>query len=112
MNQYLLLFRGGNDSYAKFTETELSDDQKKWADWMGKLIHLGHSPMGQPLSRAAKVLKSGIYMDAPFGATPNDVIVGYVVVTALDFTSAVKAATDCPIIGLGGSVEIREIQSE
>jgi hypothetical protein len=47
--------------------------------------------------------------DGPY-AEAKDVVGGYIVVEAKDLTHAAELAKDCPILEVGGSVEIRPIQ--
>jgi hypothetical protein len=47
--------------------------------------------------------------DGPF-AEAKDVVAGYIVVQASDLSQAAELAKGCPILEVGGSVEIRPIQ--
>jgi hypothetical protein len=53
--------------------------------------------------------KQKIVHDGPF-AEAKDIVGGYVVVEANDLTQAVELSKGCPILDVGGSVEVRPIE--
>jgi hypothetical protein len=110
MNQYLFLFRGGNEAFAKFTPADIEQDRLNWSNWMAKLVQMGHTPNGQPFSTVSRVVQASYIAETSFGDS-SSVVAGYVLLQALDIEAAVELAKISPIIALGGTVEIREIQA-
>ena len=109
MNDFTFMFRG--------RETSASPDQmqktmQKWVIWFKDLGAKGHlKDPGHPLQHTGAVVKGKdkIVTDGPY-AEAKDVIGGYVVIAAKDLTQAVELSKGCPILDVGGSVEIRPIQ--
>jgi hypothetical protein len=85
---------------------------ERWVAWFKDLGAKGHlKDPGHPLDPAGKVIrgKQKVVNDGPY-AEAKDVVGGYIVVEAKDLTHAAELAKDCPILEVGGSVEIRPIQ--
>ena len=109
MNDFTFMFRG--------RETSASPDQmqktmQKWVIWFKDLGAKGHlKDPGHPLEEKGAVVKgkNKIVTDGPY-AEAKDVIGGYVVIAAKDLAQAVELSKGCPILDVGGSVEIRPIQ--
>ena len=64
-----------------------------------------------PLEGTGKVVtgKQKIVNDGPF-AEAKDVVGGYIVIEARDLLHAVEISKGCPILEVGGSVEVRPIE--
>jgi len=109
MSEFTYLFRG--------RETNASPDQMqktmgKWFVWFKELGANGHlKDPGHPLEHTGKVVtgKQKIVHDGPY-AEAKDVVGGYVVIEAKDIEQAVELSKGCPILEVGGSVEVRPIQ--
>lgn len=112
MNQYLLLFRGGDDDLATYSAEEQQAHMQKWFAWMGKLGEEGRMlgaeplhPNGKTVSGTAKVVSDGPYMEG------KEMVGGYLMMKAASYDEAVELAKDCPVLEFeDGNVEIREIQ--
>jgi len=75
-----------------------------WSEQFGPSIVDG----GDGLKPTGRVLKAGgIVSDGPY-VESKEVIGGYSVVQADDYAGAVAIAKECPIVKIGGAVEIRE----
>jgi len=66
---------------------------------------------GHPLAPAAKLVvgKKKSVNDGPY-VEAKDIIGGYIVVEAKDLDEAVEISKGCPILEVGGSVEVRPIE--
>jgi len=85
---------------------------EKWMAWFKELGEKGHmKDPGHPLEHTGKVVKGKqkAVMDGPY-AEAKDVIGGYVVIEAKDLAQATELSKGCPILDVGGSVEVRPIQ--
>jgi len=85
---------------------------EKWMAWFKELGENGHmKDPGHPLEHTGKVVKGKqkAVMDGPY-AEAKDVIGGYVVIEAKDLAQATELSKGCPILDVGGSVEVRPIQ--
>jgi hypothetical protein len=85
---------------------------ERWLAWFKELSAKGYlKDPGHPLEHSGKVVKGKqkIVNDGPY-AEAKDVVGGYIVVEASDLAQAVEISKGCPILEVGGSVEVREIQ--
>jgi hypothetical protein len=84
---------------------------QKWVAWLKELGDRGFvKNPGQPLERSGKLVKGKqkTVTDGPF-AEAKDVVGGYTIVEAKDIGHAVELAKGCPILGIGGDVEVRPV---
>jgi hypothetical protein len=100
MALFLMLCRGGSVS-----DQERGAHMQKWGAWMGGLAQSGSLTGGAPLQGGGKVVSSGGVKDAASG---DDVVSGYIMVNAKSLDDAVKIAKGCPLLEIGGNLEIRE----
>lgn len=111
MNEFLLVFR----REAASNEPPLSPEQlqammKPWQDWMGsiaaqnKLVDPGNrlAPEGRVVRPGAVVI-NGPYVEI------KEAIGGYIIVKANSLDEAAELSKGCPILKIGGNVEVRTI---
>jgi hypothetical protein len=109
MSEFTYLYRGGHD-------TSVSPEQRqqhlqKWAAWFKELGANGHlKNLGHPLERVGAVVKSNqkIVTDGPY-AEAKDVVGGFSLIEAKDLAQALEISKGCPILEVGGSVEVRPV---
>jgi len=109
MSEFTFLYRG-RDMAA--SPEQMQKTMEKWLAWFKQLESRGVlKQMGNPLEITGKVVKGQqkLVLDGPF-AEAKDVIGGYSVVEAKDLDHAAELAKGCPILEVGGSVEVRPIQ--
>ncbi len=113
MNDYLLLFRGGNNEWMGTSPAEAQAEMEKWTKWMGSLAAEGKLGPSQPLQNSGKVVTGtdkvvtdGPYMDG------RETVGGYLQCKAASYEEAIEIAKGCPILEQpSGTVEVREILS-
>jgi hypothetical protein len=109
MSEFAFLFRGRQ----KFESPEQGQKHiQKWLAWFKELGAQGHiKHPGHPLEFTGKVVRGQqkIVTDGPY-AEAKDLVGGYIIVQASDLAEAVELSKGCPILEVGGSVEIRPIQ--
>ena len=109
MSAFTYLFRG------RQIPTSPEQRQKhleKWVVWFQELGAQGHvKDPGHPLESTGKVVNGNqkIVKDGPY-VEAKDIVGGYIVVEANDLAHAVELAKGCPILEVGGSVEVRPVQ--
>jgi hypothetical protein len=114
MTEFVLLYRSTNEAYKEATvSSEVGQrTMAKWQAWFkdltekGKLKNLGH-----PLDRSSgKVVggKKRTVTDGPY-AEAKEVLGGFSIIEARDLDEAAHIAAGCPILEIGGSVEVRSI---
>ena len=108
MSEFTYLYRG--------RDTTASPEQRqqhlqKWVAWFKELGASGHlKELGHPLESAGMVVKGNqkIVTDGPY-AEAKDVVGGYSLIEAKDLAHAVEISKGCPILEVGGFVEVRPI---
>jgi len=110
MDEFLLIFRRAFMS----PEDQPSPDKlqgsiKKWNDWFGSIA--AQNKLVRPLQRwdlEGRVINKDKHVtNGPF-AEIKESIGGMVLIRAADYDEALEIAKDCPILDLGGNVEIRQ----
>ncbi len=109
MSEFTYLFRGRDRSASP---DQMQRTMEKWVAWFKDLGAKGHlKDPGHPLEHTGQVVKGKkkIVNDGPY-AEAKDVVGGYIVVEAKDLAQAVELSKGCPILDVGGSVEVRPIE--
>jgi hypothetical protein len=110
MSEFVFLYRGGERMPATSPE-QAQQQMQKWMGWLKELTDKGHvKDPGHPLERTGKLVKGRptTVTDGPF-AEAKDVIGGYTLVHANDLNHAAELTTGCPILDVGGFVEVRPV---
>lgn len=108
MKEFSLIFR------RPISSSQLSDHEKRslmeqWDNWIHEIKAEGKYIPGGRLENKGKVLnQSGLITDGPF-IEIKELLLGFIIVAVDDEDEAITLAHGCPILGLGGNVEIREI---
>ncbi len=96
MANYVLSFRGRSDRMAD------AEEEKAWGQWFeqigGSVVDFGNR-VGQVRSLGGSRSGTG---------AGQDVLTGYVVISANDLEAAVAVAKGCPGLQSGGGVEVGE----
>ena len=110
MKDYLLLYRTDYNAVAERTPEEAQAVTKRWMDWIGGIAAQNKlTDRGNRLENTGKVLKSdNVVTNGPY-AEIKESIGGYSIIKADSYEAAVEIAKGCPILTLGGKVEVREI---
>ncbi|HEX4134529.1 MAG TPA: YciI family protein [Bryobacteraceae bacterium] len=109
MSEFTYLYRGRQPLGSP---EENQKHTEKWMAWFKDLGAKGHirNP-GYPLEGGGKVVagKDKMVKDGPY-AEVKDVVGGFTIIEANDLAHAAELAKSCPILDVGGSVEVRPIQ--
>ena|SRR5882672_4639600 len=111
MNDFLLIFRRDiKASQIQPSPEELQAVMKEWQNWMGgiaaqnKLVDSGNR-----LANEGKVVKPGaIVTNGPY-VEIKEAIGGYIMIRAESLEEAAEISKSCPILQVGGNVEVRSI---
>ncbi len=115
MNDFLLIFRRDFTSKeAQPSPEKLQNSVNDWKNWFGGIA--AQNKLSRPLQRwdlDGKVVKPNKQIiNGPF-VEIKESIGGLVIIKAKDYNEAVEIAEGCPILNLGGTVEVRmETSSE
>ncbi len=110
MKEFLLIFRNDFDALPNFSQEEAQANTKKWMDWIGGIAAQNKlSNRGNRLTSSGKVIKSNnSVMDGPY-IEIKESVGGYSIIKADSYDEAVEIAKGCPVLKMGGNVEVREI---
>ena len=109
MKEFLLVFR--RDFVSKESQPspeQLQNMMKPWQDWMGSLAAQNKlvSPGNRLASEGRVVKPDHIITDGPY-VEIKEAIGGYIIVRANSIDEAAELSKDCPILKIGGNVEVR-----
>lgn len=111
MKEFLLIFRRDFiSSDPKLSPEQMQAMMKPWQDWMGSLAAQNKLvSSGNRLASEGKVVKpNNIITDGPF-VEIKEAIGGYIVIRANTLDEASELSKGCPILTIGGNVEVRTI---
>lgn len=111
MKEFLFLFRRDINSDAmQLSPEQMQAITKPWQDWMGSLTGRGKlASRGNRLASEGRVIKpDNVVTNGPY-VELKEAIGGYVTVHADDIEEATELAKGCPILTVGGTVEVRPI---
>ena len=109
MSEFTLLIRGRDQSAST---DQMQKTTQRWVAWFKELGEKGHlKDPGHPLQHTGKVVsgRQKTVHDGPY-AEAKDVVGGYFIVEAKDLAHAVELSKGCPILEVGGSVEVRPVE--
>jgi len=109
MSEFVYLYRGGERPDT--SPQAMQEQMQKWVAWLSDLEKKGNLVnRGQPLENTGKLVrgKQKTVTDGPF-AEAKDVVGGYTLVQAKDIAHAAELALGCPILAIGGDVEVRPV---
>jgi hypothetical protein len=111
MKEFLLVFRADFSTMPKASPEQMQATTKRYMDWIGgiaaqnKLVDRGNS-----LATSGKVVKAGnVITDGPYTEI-KECIMGYSIVKGESIEEAMELAKGCPVLTIGGNVEVREIR--
>jgi len=109
MQEFMMIFRMAPMGEFQPTPEQIQESIKQWQDWIGGIAAQGKFVSTNQLGFQGKTLKSdGVVTDGPY-AEVKEIVGGNIVVKAADLDEALKLAEGCPILYIGGHVEVRDI---
>ena len=105
MKDFMMIFRHTPSNEKDPTPEVLQD----WQNWIGGIAAQLKFVNTHQLGSEGKILKSShTVSDGPYAAL-EEVVGGSLVVKAGSMEEAVEMAKNCPILSMGGNVEVRNI---
>lgn len=110
MKDYLLIYRADFSFMGTRTPEEVQANTKRWMDWIGSIAAQNKlTDRGNRLDPSGKVLKGdNLVTNGPY-AEIKETIGGYSIIKADSYEAAIELAKGCPVLTMGGNVEVREI---
>ncbi|MBE7172502.1 MAG: transcription initiation protein [Williamsia sp.] len=111
MKEFMMLFRHEPNPASKPSPEQLQASIKKWQDWIGGIAAQGKFVATNQLGFEGKTVKSNkVVTDGPY-AEIKEIVGGYLQIKADSLDEAVELADGCPILQVGGHVEVRNIMT-
>jgi hypothetical protein len=111
MKEFVLVFRNSVNPDAKPSPEQMQQVMTNWMNWMGGIAAQDKlADKGNRLSMTeAKTVKAGnVVTDGPYTEI-KEFINGYIVVKTKTIEEAIEIAKQCPILTIGGNVEVRQV---
>ncbi|HOZ87364.1 MAG TPA: YciI family protein [Bacteroidia bacterium] len=110
MNEFVLIFRNAPAPEGKMSPEQMQAVMKQWQDWMGGIAAQNKlANPGNRLGGEGKILKpNNVITDGPY-VEVKEMLSGYIIVKAESIKEASEMAKGCPILKMGGSVEVRDV---
>jgi hypothetical protein len=109
MTEFMMIFRHTPMADFQMSPEQMQESIKQWQDWMGGIAAQGKFVGTNQLGFEGKtLLPNKTVTDGPY-AEVKEIVGGYVIVTANSIDEAINLAEGCPILSIGGHVEVRDI---
>lgn len=113
MKEFLLLYRADESiltEMAMRSPEEMQRNMQYWIDWIGGIAAQNKlSDRGNRLTPSGKVVQpDNVIADGPYMEI-KECVIGYTVVKGSSMEEATEIAKGCPVLMIGGKVEVREI---
>jgi hypothetical protein len=110
MANFLFVYRGSNDEFAKLTPDEIQKHMQQWGAWIGEGFQKGWMVnAGDALTQEGRVVNAKkVITDGPF-VESKEIVGGYSIVQAANIDAAAELAKGCPALLTGGKVEVRAL---
>ena len=93
----------------KPTPEQIEATEKEWNNWFGSIAAQGKLGGGhRPGPEGKTLLPGNVITDGPY-AEVKEILMGTTVVKTETIDEAVALAKGCPILTVGGSVEVRSL---
>lgn len=108
MAKFLFVYRSDKDTRETLAPEEMQRIHQKWQTWIAEGFQQGWMlDAGNGLKTEGRVVNAQkVVTDGPF-VEAKDVVGGYAIVQADGLDAAAEHAKGCPILLLGGTVEVR-----
>ena len=105
----MMIFRNDYNPSFKPSPEQMQASIKQWQDWIGGIAAQGKFLNTNRLGFEGKTLKpNNVITDGPY-AEVKEIVGGYILVKAANMDDAMKLAEGCPILNIGGHVEVRNV---
>jgi hypothetical protein len=110
MKEFMFIFKGPSYEDLTMSPAEAEANMFKWLGWVKQLKSEGVYVEGRPLMKKGKVVTGkNVVTDGPFTES-KELVGGYFIIKADSLEDVLKHTAGFPDYGLGGSIEVREVQ--
>lgn len=107
--EFMLLFRFESSFDYQPTETEMNEMHQQWGAFIGNIAIQEKLVSTHQLGFEGKQISVDKSVVEGINISENQTIAGNMIVKANSLDEAVDMAKDCPILHVGGNVEVRSI---
>ncbi len=107
--EFMLLFRYEPSNSYQPTEAELNEQHQHWGAFIGNIAIQEKLVSTHQLGFTGKQITASKLVNEGMHIAENQVLGGNMVVKARSFEEAVEMAKACPILTMGGTVEVRDV---
>lgn len=107
--QFMLLFRYEPNMNYQPTEAEISQMHQQWGTFIGNIAIKEKLVSTHQLGFQGKQISPDKSVVEGLHIADKQIVGGNMIVTAGNINEAVEMAKECPIISMGGTIEIRDI---
>ncbi|RXK85322.1 YciI family protein [Filimonas effusa] len=111
MKEFVLIFRNSVDPASKLSPEQMQQLLNDWMNWMGGIAaqdKLADKGNRLSMTESKTIAPGDIVTDGPYTEV-KEFINGFIVVKAVTIDEAVTLAKGCPILNIGGKVEVRKV---
>lgn len=110
MPQFIVFMHENDNAWEKTSLEERQKIMEKYFSWARKLRERNQMRGGEVLAKGGRVLRTQgtSIVDGPFTET-KEVVTGFFIIEAADLTQATEIARECPALGHGETVILRQI---
>ena len=110
MKEFILIFRNESFPQVNLTPEGTMIVSKQWENWMGGIAAQNKlAARGNRLGDEGRTIKpNNVIINGPF-AEIKEMLGGYSIIRAESIEEATEMAKGCPVLELGGTVEVRDI---
>ena len=109
MKNFMLIFRFQPDPNFQMTPEQEAESGKQWGNWIGSIAHQGKFVSTAQLGFTGAVLQTDLSSSDGIYTANSTAIGGNMVIKTDSQSDALDISKGCPILEMGGSVEVREI---
>ena len=114
MKEFVFIFRNSDNPNFKPSPEQMQEVMTSWMNWMGSIAaqnKLANNGNRLSMSIAKTVKPNNVITDGPYTEI-KEFINGYTIVKAANVDEAVELAKGCPILLIGGNVEVRAVVTQ
>jgi hypothetical protein len=109
-NEFMLVFRFEPNFNYQPSEAEITEMHQQWGAFIGNIAIQEKLVSTHQLGFEGKQVSTDKTVSEGVHISDNQTIAGNMIVAANTIDEAVQMAKECPILLMGGSVEVRAIQ--
>lgn len=105
----MMIFRFEPNNEYQSTSEELAQQQQQWGTFIGNLAIAEKLISTNQLGFSGKQLHADLSVSEGINISDKQTLGGNMIVKAHTIDEAIEMAKDCPILQMGGTVEVRDI---